>query len=122
VTRSLLLVVGLVLASCTATGAGDATYDLTEFSITGPDRLADGVSTITAHNSGEFAHTLVVTTDQGVVVAATDLIQPGDTIAMSVDLPAGMFQITCRIVAQTEEGRLIDHYEAGMNQLVDVNS
>ena len=40
---------------------------------------------------------------------------------MSVDLPVWMFQITCRIVAQTEEGRLIDHYEAGMNQLVDIN-
>ena len=120
-TRPLLLVVGILLASCTATGAGNATYDLTEFSITGPNTLADGASVITAHNSGEFAHTLVITTDKGVVVAATDLIQPGDTIGVHVALPVGMFQITCRIVAQTDDGRLIDHYEAGMNQLVEVN-
>ena len=40
---------------------------------------------------------------------------------MSLDLTPGKYQITCRIVTQIEDGSLIDHYDAGMNQTVEVS-
>ena len=114
------LVSTAIVVSCTGSSAENADFVLDEFTISGPTQIAAGVSTINAVNAGEFPHTLVVTTDQGVVVAATDLIDAGGSAALNVDIAPGSYQVTCRIVAQTENGDLVDHYEAGMHQLIDV--
>ena len=64
--------------------------------------------------------TLEVTTNEGEVIAATDLIQPGHTTTLAVDLQPGTYQVSCRIVAENDEGQLIDHYELGMRHTVNV--
>lgn len=82
--------------------------------------LASGQSNLTVSNSGEFAHTLVIADRTGTVLAATGLIQPGETTELDVDLSNGQFQFTCRIVAQKPDGELVDHFEAGMSTIVRV--
>jgi hypothetical protein len=37
-----------------------------------------------------------------------------------VALAAGDYQFTCRIVSQTSDGRIIDHYQNGMVRAVTV--
>jgi hypothetical protein len=64
-------------------------------------------------NRGEFAHTLVITDEAGRVAEATDLIRPGESATLQVDVTPGMFQFTCRILAQAEDGSVSDHYEPG---------
>jgi small subunit ribosomal protein S19 len=71
------------------------------------------------HRLGEFSLTRV-TDSSGGVVAATPLVQPGETAALEVDLAPGRYSFTCRIVAEDPDGNIVDHYEAGMNTLVDV--
>lgn len=115
-----IVVLSLTISGCVRSASDEGSFELAEFSVSGSSHLEAGRSNLTANNSGEFAHTLVVTTDEGVVVAATDLIQPGESAQLSVDLTPGNYQITCRIVTQIEDGSLIDHYEAGMNQMVEV--
>ena len=110
----------LALAGC-AQEAGDRGYDLVEFAVNGPDRLDTGSSSLSVSNSGEFPHTLVVTDSAGEVVAATSLVQPGETVELPVDLAPGRYSFTCRIVAQDGEGNLIDHFEAGMAATVEVS-
>ena len=116
----IFLALAMGLTSCTQR-TSVTSFELAEFSISGPDRLAAGTISISANNAGEFAHTMVVTNDQGQVVAATDLIQPGDSADLELELSAGKFSITCRIVFQTDDGQLVDHYEAGMNKTVIVS-
>jgi hypothetical protein len=54
------------------------------------------------------------------VVAATDLVAPDENARLEVDLAAGVYSFTCRIVAQDSEGALIDHFESGMHASVRV--
>ena len=114
-------VAGVVATSCTGSSGVGTEFVLDEFSITGPARIEAGASALTAVNQGEFPHTLVVTTTEGVVVAATELIQAGESGGLDMTLAPGTYQITCRIVAQTDDGDLVDHYEAGMNALIEVS-
>jgi len=111
----------LVLALCGCAGAttGDG-YELTEFSIGGPGSLDAGGNTIAVSNDGKYAHTLVITDASGQVVAATSLVDPGETASLDVDLAPGQYNFTCRIVAEDPDGNIVDHYEAGMSSLVDV--
>lgn len=119
--RSLAVVVAcLTLAACGPVAGGNA-YDLVEFAIAGPGQLDSGSSSLSVSNSGEFPHTLVVTDSAGEVVAATSLVQPGETVELAVDLTSGLYSFTCRIVAQDGEGNLIDHFEAGMAATVEVS-
>ena len=114
------LVVGLLTAAgCSSSSTGSG-YDLFEFAIDGPTQLEQGSHSIAVSNSGEFPHTLVVTDASGAVVAATDLVQSGESAQLSVDLDAGRFSFTCRIVAQTPDGDIVDHFEAGMSTTVTV--
>jgi hypothetical protein len=62
----------------------------------------------------------VVTDSSGQVVAATDLVAPDENARLEVDLAAGVYSFTCRIVAQDSEGALIDHFESGMHASVRV--
>ncbi|HEX6220970.1 MAG TPA: cupredoxin domain-containing protein [Acidimicrobiia bacterium] len=118
--RLVLVVVLLALCGCAGSTAGDG-FELEEFSILGPGDLDVGNNTITVTNTGMYTHTLVVTDGSGQVVGATSLVQPGETASLDLDLAPGQYSFTCRIVAEDPDGNIIDHYEAGMNALVDVD-
>lgn len=115
----LVLTILLVLGGCTG-DSSTPTYELKEFSIDGPGHVSEGTESLEVSNSGEFPHTLVVTDSSGEVIAATGLIQPGETSSLEVALDEGRYSFTCRIVVQDEEGAIIDHFEAGMNETVSV--
>lgn len=111
------LIVSLVGCSGIADGSG---FELTEFAIDGAATLGVGRNTIEVRNTGEFPHTLVVTDSDGTVVQATTLIQPDESVEVDLDLDPGRYSFTCRIVTQTEDGRVVDHYEEGMATMVTV--
>lgn len=115
-----LLPIGLLLiAGCVNTSPNSTSFEVYEFGIKGSGIL-DNPNQLTVENSGEFAHTLVVTNSDGQVVAATDAVQPGGSADLVVDLETGMYSFTCRIVVEAQPGVLIDHYEEGMSLLVEV--
>jgi hypothetical protein len=116
-----LSVMVLALGACAQTASSDARYDLAEFSISGPERLT-AVGEIVVSNSGQYPHTLVVTDVDGSVVAASGLVAPGATSSLAVDLTAGNYQFTCRIVTETPDGSIVDHFEEGMSQRVEVSA
>jgi len=118
----LIALILMALAGCSETGGGPSSYLLDEFSIDGPGRLGDGIETVTIGNEGEFPHTLVVTDETGNVMAATSLIQSGESTSLTLDLDPGMYSVTCRIVTQTPDGDIVDHFEAGMHATLDVPS
>lgn len=111
----------LLIAGCSGDSADGASFDLREFAITGPETIVEGPQSVAVANSGAFPHTLVVTDSTGQVVTATGLIAPGESISVDLDLPAGRYSLTCRIVAQNDEGELIDHFEAGMHTTLTVD-
>lgn len=110
--KLLLVVLTLGIVSCGGSpGAGEVT--LTEFAIdTGG--VAAGGDTLTVTNDGQFSHTLLITEEDGTVVAATEVLRPGDASTLTVDLAPGVYRFTCRIVIETGDGRIVDHYEEGM--------
>jgi uncharacterized cupredoxin-like copper-binding protein len=55
----------------------------------------------------------VVTDDDGVVLAATGLIGPGQGVTLTLDLVPGAYQFSCRLVA-SRDGQVFDHYQMGM--------
>lgn len=114
-----MVVLALSIAACSDSAAGTA-FDLTEFSIEGAASLSPGSNSLQVTNRGEFPHTLVVTESDGSVVEATSLIQPGETVDVDLDLQVGTYSFTCRIVTQTDDGRVVDHYEEGMTASVNV--
>jgi hypothetical protein len=98
-----------------------ATFDLVEYDVVGPSRLHPATKAIDVTNSGEYPHTLVVTDASGEVVAASSLISPGESAELAIDLEPGRYSFTCRIVVESPEGELIDHFEKGMTTTVSVN-
>jgi hypothetical protein len=112
-----ILVIVMALTACSSPGA-DGSYELAEFSISGPTTTSSGEQTLEVTNSGEFSHTLLVTDIQGGVVAATELIPAGETGELTLDLEPGRYSFTCRIVAQDSDGNIVDHFEAGMSTTV----
>lgn len=117
--RSLLLL--SLIAACSGPVAGNGSFVLHDGSIDGPERVGGtGVSSFEVANVGEFNHTLVVTDSAGKVIAATDLVPPGSETNLEVDLPPGLYTVSCRIVAEDDDGNLIDHYELGMYRNVVV--
>lgn len=117
-----LLIAGFLvaLASCSGSTAAGSGFELAEWQIDGPGEMSAGKGSVNVSNSGSLPHTLVVTDSSGHVVAATDLIAPGDTTELALDLDPGTYSFTCRIVAQDPEGEIVDHFEAGMNATVSV--
>ena len=120
VVLAVLLVSGCGAAAPAATSTGVV---LTEGAITvGHSDLASGRVRLEIENSGQYDHTLVITTDAGVVIAATGLITAGDATALVVELSPGGYQFSCRIVATGEDGAVLDHYQLGMKADVRVRS
>jgi hypothetical protein len=115
--RLLALTLLTVVACASQSSPGDG-YVLSEWTIDGPVRLTAGTSSLTVENAGEFGHTLIVTTESGEVVGATGLIDAGTTANVELDLTAGTYTFSCRIVAEDDEGNLSDHYERGMFRTV----
>lgn len=116
----LAVCVGIVLAACSGADSAATGFTLTEFVIDGPGALPPGSSLLSVENVGEFPHTLVIADETGRVVTASDLIQPGETDQLEVDLSSGTYQFTCRIVAEKPDGELVDHFEEGMVETVRV--
>jgi hypothetical protein len=110
----------MALAGCSSTASAEG-YDLIEFAIEGASELPADVTSVAVTNSGEFPHTLVVTDVGGEVIAATDVLQPGQGAELALDLEPGRYSFTCRIVAQTPEGEIVDHFEQGMSKTVSVS-
>jgi hypothetical protein len=117
----ILLAIGIAVAlvSCTTNGASD-TFNLVEFAVDGPAHLDSNIGSVLVTNSGAFSHTLVVTDSNGGAVTATPLLHPGESVVLDLDLKPGTYSFTCRIVVQTDDGELIDHFERGMASTVEV--
>ncbi|MGH8872052.1 MAG: hypothetical protein ACRDWS_08765 [Acidimicrobiia bacterium] len=118
--RGLLALTLLVVAACTGQTEAGSEYHLSEWAIDGSDRLAAGPVSIEVENGGDYSHTLVVTGDGGQVIGATGLVDSGATTVLELDLAAGTYVFSCRIVAEDDEGNLSDHYERGMYRTVTV--
>lgn len=122
-TRWVLLLV-LLVASCAAptSGEGAPAVDLREFSVNARGGFGSGLNEITVHNQGEFGHTLVIADETGAVVDATGVIPAGESSVFSVSLEPGTYEFSCRIVVQTEDGTLVDHYHEGMTTTVVIGA
>lgn len=83
-------------------------------------RIGAGEVRFEVINEGRFPHTLVVAKGTGEVVYASDVLDPGATIAVDLDLVPDTYQLTCRIVVQLEDGTLVDHYQNGMGESIEV--
>jgi len=120
--KRLALLFAMVAACSGPTpGVSSTSVGLAEGSITIADPvLTAGTVSLDIVNTGQFGHTLVVTTDAGVVVAATGLVAPGDSAALEVTLAPGGYQFSCRIVSVGGDGQLLDHYQMGMRADVAV--
>jgi hypothetical protein len=111
----------LVVLGCSADTTAENHYALSEWAVDGPSRLgAADVVTLSVENTGEFRHTLVVTSESGEVVGATGVIDSGSRASLDLDLAAGTYSLSCRIVTQDDEGNLSDHYQRGMFRTVVV--
>lgn len=117
-----LLIMSLLLAACGPTAAsGPPSVDLTEGQLTATGIFVDGLNEIQIGNSGEFGHTLVISDSTGAVLGATMVIGSGETATLTIELPAGVYEFTCRIVSQREDGSIVDHYQEGMVDLVEIS-
>lgn len=103
------------VTACQASAGSSADVEVYEFAMDPSiSSFEAGSIELDVTNTGEYGHTLVITDSNGHVISAGDVIGPGDTAQLSVDLAAGRYSFTCRIVAQDDEGNVIDHYEQGM--------
>lgn len=119
--RRLVALALLAVIGCSAQTSGVDHYVLSEWAIDGASRIKDaGIVTLTIENLGEFRHTLLVTSESGEVVGATGVVDSGDRATLEVDLAPGTYSFSCRIVTQTDEGTLSDHYQRGMFRTVVV--
>jgi len=115
VAASLACALAGISTGCDSGGSADAAVELVEFTVSAPQRLSADTDRLDIANVGEFAHTLVITDANGEVAAASGLIPPGETTYLDLDLDAGEYTFTCRMIAQDGEGNIIDHFEAGMH-------
>ena len=113
-----LAAVGLTLPAC---GATDGSVSLHEFAIDVGSEISSTVPVV-VRNEGDFGHTLVVADASGDVVASTEVIAPGEDAELVADLDPGVYELTCRIVIQLDDGRLVDHMAEGMIERVVVES
>jgi hypothetical protein len=119
--RLLFLVAIVVLVACQGPSTSATKVDLYEFEIEPSiSNLVAGTVTLDVTNEGDYGHTLVITDSEGHVLSAGDVIDSGEASELSIDLAAGDYFFTCRIVAQDDDGNVIDHYEQGMSAEVTV--
>lgn len=114
--------ISLMVPACAASSSPDeAQVDLSEFAVdVSSNRLAAGSVTLSIANNGEFPHTLVISEEDGTVIAGTELIAPGAASNLTLDLSSGGLVFTCRIVTEIANGEIVDHYERGMAVRVEV--
>lgn len=111
----------LILSACSVT-AEETTYELSEGSISGPSTFVGDVDTsIQVVNNGEFGHTFVVTDSGGRVVSATDVLAPGTSIEIVLNLPRGQYLVSCRLITQSRDGSINDHFQLGMYKSIEVS-
>jgi hypothetical protein len=113
------------LVACSAPGpaTGAVEIELDEFYIEpAADTIVPGQIRFQVVNEGEFPHTLVVARNNGEVVYASDVVEPGGSFDVDLDLDPDTYQLTCRIVVQLEDGQLVDHYQNGMGTAIKVAS
>jgi len=121
--RVFVVVAILAVAACQGPVGSAADIEVYEFAIEPSITHFDaGTVDLNVENAGEYGHTLVITDAGGHVLSAGDVIAPGKTSQVSIDLPPGHYSFTCRIVAQDDEGNVIDHYEQGMSADVVVRA
>ncbi len=118
---ALLVAVAIAVPACEApSGTSSIEVELHEFGIDTSQRSFDaGPLSLTVINTGEDPHTLVVTGETGEVIIATELIAPGTSVKLELDLKPDTYQLSCRIVTQTEDGTLTDHYQEGMHTEIE---
>jgi plastocyanin len=106
----------LGIAACQVTAPGSfAEIDVHEFDIDPSiSSFEAGLIELEVINTGDYGHTLVITDANGQVISAGEVVGSGEAATFSVDLAAGEYSFTCRIVAQDGQGNVIDHYEQGM--------
>ena len=116
---------GFVLVACATASAEPVAVDhvaLDEFTIeTGGDAWQAGSIRLSIDNVGERDHTLVISREDGEVVAATDIVEPGAVLEFDVDLGSGTYELTCRIVVEGGNGQIFDHFEQGMHTTIEVS-
>jgi hypothetical protein len=111
----------LVLQACSGSPQPATQVELAEFSVSVQHAVwRAGRIHLDVENLGAFPHTLVVTTDNGTVVAASPVLQSDETIELDLDLEPGTYHLSCRLVVETDDGMLIDHFERGMHATVTV--
>jgi len=121
--RGLMVLVALWLVACASPtpATGPVAIELDDFYIyPTAERIGSGDVQFEVSNDGEFPHTLVVAKSTGEVVYASDVLDPGATIEVDLDLVPDTYQLTCRIVVQLEDGTLVDHYQNGMGESIEV--
>lgn len=114
--RLTLVVVALLVVACgPQAGSAAIDLDLYEFGITSSSEVYEpGTVELAVTNSGEFGHTVLVTSESGEILLASDIIPPGESVDLTVELDDGSYQISCRIVTAGDDGTVFDHYERGM--------
>ncbi len=113
----------LLLAGCSSPqiASGPIEVELDDFYIEpAAGTIAAGEVVFEVFNEGDFPHTLVVAHDNGEVVFASDVVNPGEEIEVNLELAPDTYQLTCRIVVQLEDGSLVDHYQNGMGETIEV--
>lgn len=120
--RRLAVALLVLVAACQGgVAATEADVQLTEFSITSTaETFGAGEVDLQVRNAGAFRHSLVVTDSDGQVVSAGDVMSPDSSSTLSLDLAPGEYQLTCRIIGQSDDGEVIDHYAEGMQAGITV--
>jgi hypothetical protein len=119
--KRLVTCILLTVVACHNGNQSDG-YVLDEWSVEGPGHLSAASNAVAVLNSGEWSHTLVITTETGHVVAASGLIESGTSAVLETPLEPGEYVFSCRIVAQDDHGELSDHYQQGMSRRVIVEA
>ncbi|MGH8946141.1 MAG: cupredoxin domain-containing protein [Acidimicrobiia bacterium] len=110
-----------VLQACGGAPQPATRVELAEFSVSVEHPVwKAGRIQLAVENSGAFPHTLVVTTDDGTVVVASPVLQPDEAIELDLDLEPGTYHLSCRLVVETDDGMLVDHFQRGMHATVAV--
>lgn len=120
--RRLAVAMLVLVAACQGDVADTgADVQLTEFSITSTAETFEvGEVDLQIRNAGAFRHSLVVTDSDGQVVNAGDVMAPDTSSTLSLYLAPGEYELTCRIIGQSDEGKVIDHYAEGMQAAITV--
>jgi uncharacterized cupredoxin-like copper-binding protein len=121
---ALLAMIGYVVLACGASSGargGDLEVVLGEFYIEpASQQVKAGTIDLGLSNDGQIPHTLVVASNDGTVLAASDAVQPEARETLTIRLEPGTYQLTCRIVFRGDDGLLVDHYQEGMGTVLTV--